>query len=98
MPERDDFLERLRNDAAPLRHQPDEATLARIRERIHARLERPGVIELLARWLRPVAAAAAAVTIAVTVGYMTLARSQGLSVVDAGVEISLAGETYRVGY
>jgi len=98
MPERDDFLERLRNDAAMLRHRPDEATLARIRERIRARVERPTVTELLARWLRPVAAAVAAVAIAVTVGYITIGQSQWQSGVDAGVEISLAGETYRVGY
>jgi hypothetical protein len=92
----DKFFERLRVDARPLRYQPDEQTLARIRARIHERIApRPSVIELLAAWFRPLAATAIAVAIAAGVGVVTLERND-MSFDDSSVEVSVEGDTYRV--
>lgn len=98
----DDFLQRLRHDARSLRHEPDEATLERIRASIHARLaavqahREPTVAELLAAWFRPLAATAAAVALAALVGVSVVQTSDG-SFVETSIEISVGGETYRVG-
>lgn len=87
----DDFLVRLRHDAAPLRHRPDEATLAHIRARIQERIApQPTVVELIASWFRPLAAAIAVVAIAAGVGLATIELPAG------GVEIAVGGETYVV--
>lgn len=94
----DEFFQRLRGDARTLRHQPDEATLTRIRERIQSHLERsqPTVMELLAAWFRPLAATAAAVALAAVIG-VTFVNADDLSFVDTSVDISVGGDTYRVG-
>ena len=96
----DPFFARLRNDARPLRHEPDEATLARIRVRIQSHIERlqpqPTVAQMLAAWFRPIVATAAAIAIASVVG-INLVRSDSFSLSDTVIEISMAGETYRVG-
>jgi hypothetical protein len=100
----DKFFERLRVDAGTLRHQPDEATLARIRERIHAHIHagmadqaaKPGVLELLAAWFRPLAATLTAIAIAAAIGVSSIDTTE-TSLVDQNVEISMAGDTYRVG-
>lgn len=95
----DKFFERLRVDAGTLRHQPDEATLARIRARIHARIgaqAKPGVLELLAAWFRPLAATLTAIAIAAAIGVSSIDTTETLPV-DQSVEISMAGDTYRVG-
>ncbi|HVE70010.1 MAG TPA: hypothetical protein VNI54_01480 [Thermoanaerobaculia bacterium] len=96
MTEQDDFLARLRADAAPLRHRPDKATLARIRERIHARIaaQEPTVADLIASWFRPLAAAVALVAIAAVAGLASL--DVRVTSVDR-VEIAVGGETYVVG-
>jgi hypothetical protein len=93
----DKFFERLRADAAGLRYRPDDATLARIRARIHERITpRPGVLELLAAWFRPLAATVTAVVIAAVIGVTAIDRSDAV-VYDEAVEISMAGGTYSVG-
>lgn len=93
MTDHDDFLARLRADAAPLRYQPDEATLARIRARIHERLApQPTVAALLAAWFRPLAAAVAVVALVAGIGLATLELPE-----TSGVEIVVGGETYVVG-
>lgn len=94
----DPFFAQLRNDARPLRHEPDEATLARIRANIQAHLVRrsPTVAELLAAWFRPLAATAAALALAAAIGTSIL-NSNDLSIGDAGIEISMGGESWRVG-
>jgi hypothetical protein len=93
MTDNDDFLARLRADAAPLRYQPDEATLARIRARIHERLAPPPTVaSLLAAWFRPLAAAVALVAVIAGVGLATLELPE-----PGGVEIVVGGETYVVG-
>jgi negative regulator of sigma E activity len=96
----DEFFQRLRGDARTLRHQPDEATLTRIRARIQSHLashrEQPTVMELLAAWFRPLAATAAAVALAAVIG-VTFVNADDLSFVDTSVDISVGGDTYRVG-
>ena len=93
MTEPDDFLARLRADAAPLRYRPDDAALARIRVRIQERIApQPTVAELLAAWFRPLAAAAAIVAVLAGVGIYTT----DITTVDA-VQVVVGGETYVVG-
>jgi hypothetical protein len=99
----DPFFARLRKDARPLRHEPDEATLARIRMRIQSHLNRdqplrtqPTVAQMLAAWFRPIVAAAAAIALAAAIG-INVVRTDSSSLSDTVLEISLAGETYRVG-
>lgn len=94
----DPFFARLRQDARPLRHEPDEATLARIRVRIQAYINRdqPTVAAMLAAWFRPIVAAAAAIALAAAIG-INVVRTDSFSLSDTVLEISLAGETWRVG-
>jgi hypothetical protein len=100
MTDDDKFFERLRGDARKLRHEPDEATLARIRARIQARLEPSTppltVAELLARWFRPLAATAMALALAAAIGITSIDRDVVTFTEDAP-EIEMAGDSYRVG-
>jgi hypothetical protein len=98
----DNFFERLRTDAGALRHQPDENTLARIRTRIREQVERPTVMQILATWFRPLAATLTAIAIAAAIGVAALdgGALNGSTETTLGqetVEISMAGDTYRVG-
>ncbi len=96
MTDDDKFFERLRGDAVPLRYRVDEATLARIRERIQDRIApRPSVVELLASWLRPLAAGLAAFALAAALGLATDRNDASLG--DQPVEIVMGGDTYVVG-
>ena len=96
MTENDDFFARLRGDAAPLRYRVDEATLDRIRERIYERIApKPTVAELLASWLRPLAAGLAAVAVAAAIG-LSVNRTEA-AFGEQPVEIVMAGDTYVVG-
>lgn len=102
----DPFFARLRNDARPLRHEPDEATLSRIRARIqsHVMLTADGrkeppqltVAQLLAAWFRPIVATSAAIALAAAIG-INLVRADWFSLSDTVIEISMGEETYRVG-
>ena len=94
----DRFFDRLRADAGSLRHEPDEQTLLRIRARIRERIESPpSVMELLAAWFRPLATTFAAVAIAAAIGAATLSTNdEPPSLDDNPVEITMAGDTYRV--
>src|SRR5687767_10145735 len=97
MTDDDKFFERLRGDARKLRHDPDAATLTRIRARIQARIEpSPTVAELLARWFRPLAATAMAIALAAAIGIASVDRDV-VSFGEAVAEIEMAGDTYRVG-
>ena len=96
----DPFFQRLRADARTLRHQPDDATLARIRARIDAHLARaePTVADLLARWFRPLLASAAALALAAVIGTTIVRDNETVSLADdTALEITMAGETWRVG-
>jgi hypothetical protein len=91
----DDFFERLRADARPLRYQASDAELSRIRARILSTIARPTVLEMLAAWFRPVLAGVAAVA---AVAVFTLTRiDTGDEVSYGDVEIVMAGDSYRVG-
>lgn len=94
----DRFLDRLRADARQLRYEPDDgAVWTRLSARIRQRIAEPTVIELLARWFRPVAASLAAVAIVASVG-LTLIDSNDFTVLDSDqVEIAMAGDVYSVG-
>jgi len=100
----DPFFAKLRNDARPLRHEPDEATLSRIRARIQSHLNgpneqtlaQPTVAQLLAAWFRPIVASAAAIALAAAIG-ISVVRTDAFSLSDTVLEISVGGETYRVG-
>ena len=93
----EEFLERLRRDATPLRYEPDERTFAQIRLRIRDRIRRPTVTQLLAAWLRPVGVAMSAVALAAAIAMVTIDTADDSSFGEQPVEISMAGETYRVG-
>ena len=95
----DPFFARLRNDARPLRHEPDEATLSRIRARIQSHVMKEPqltVAQLLAAWFRPIVATSAAIALAAAIG-INIVRADWFSVSDIAIEISMGGETYRVG-
>ena len=100
MTDDDKFFERLRTDARALRHEPDERTLARIRARIHWHINdqlapRPTVVELLAAWFRPLAAAAVTIAIVAGIGIAAVDRND-VTFGDDAVEVSVEGETFRV--
>ena len=101
MTDDDKFFERLRGDAAMLRHRVDDATLARIRERIHDRIApqptvAPTVVDVLASWFRPLAAGLAALALAAAIGLTMNVGDASLG--DEGqIEIVMGGDTYRVG-
>lgn len=92
------FFERLRDDARQLQWQPpDEAMFTRIAARVRERIREPepSVAQLLARWFRPLAATLAALALAASIGIATFdAPADETS--DEVVEISMAGERYRV--
>lgn len=94
----DRFLDRLRADARQLRYEPaDDAVWTRLSARIRQRIAEPTVIDLLARWFRPVAASLAAVAIVASVG-LTLIDSNDSTILNSDqVEIAMAGDVYSVG-
>jgi hypothetical protein len=107
----DPFFARLRNDARPLRHEPNEATLSKIRARIqsHVILTADGrltadastephltVAQLLAAWFRPIVVTSAAIALAAAIG-INVVRADWFSLSDTVIEISMGEETYRVG-
>jgi hypothetical protein len=93
----DRFLQRLRDDARPLRYEPDERTLARIRARIRETLEpEPTVAELLAGWFRPLATAFVTIVLVAVIGAASLLDTDAPRLGENPVEISMAGDIYRV--
>lgn len=97
MTERDDFFERLRAGARPLRYEPDELALARIRARIRAHIEpQPTVLEMIAAWFRPVLATVALVA-SIAVFTWNETREEPAAFDVGAPEIVMGGETYRVG-
>jgi hypothetical protein len=94
----DRFFERIRGDAAPLRYQVSDATLARIRARIQERIApRTTVSAVLAAWFRPLVAAAAIVAVAAGITFAAIESSDTPAFGDESVEIVMAGDTYLVG-
>jgi hypothetical protein len=94
----DRFLERLRSDAAALRYEPDDVTLSRIRARVRAAIQRPTVMDILANWMRPLAASLAAIAAVAVIAMTSLGTSDDISTLGNGsVEISVGGDTFSVG-
>ena len=99
----DRFFERLRDDAARLRYEPDDIALTRLTARLRARIAaQPTVESFLARWFRPLAASLAVFALAATLGVQWYERTQQQSTtleaamtVDP-VEISVDGNTYTL--
>ena len=90
------FFERLRGDAAALRHEPDEFALARIRARIHEHLvPRATVAQLLAAWFRPLAATLTVIAIAAAIGITTVDVND-TAFGEQSVDVVMAGDSYRV--
>jgi hypothetical protein len=105
MTERDDFFDRLRRDARPLRHEPDDVTVSRLSARVASRMReeaQSGVAAMLARWLRPASASLAALALVTTVGVGWAEQSREPASVDAmlsstnTVEVTLDGDTYTL--
>jgi hypothetical protein len=96
MTDDDEFFEKLRGDAASLRYRVDEATLARIRERIYERIApAPTLTELLASWFRPLAATLATFALAAAISLAVNRNDASLG--EQPVEIVMGGDTYVVG-
>ena len=98
----DRFFDRLRHEARPLRYEPEDAALwtrlaARIRERIELQ---PSVSQLLAGWLRPVAASLTALVLASALSLALFERSRdntsAETMTSGSVEISVGGDTFSV--
>ncbi|HEU5162758.1 MAG TPA: hypothetical protein VFV54_06415 [Thermoanaerobaculia bacterium] len=65
-----DPMESLRDAARTLRHEPDDAMVARIRAGVEARLNEPlSIADVLASWLRPAAAFVTVVVILFAVAW-----------------------------
>ena len=93
----DRFLDRLREDAQPLRYEPaDDFVWTRLSARIRQRIAEPTVIDLLARWFRPVAASLAAVAIVASVGLTLIDSNDSTAIESDQVEIAMAGDVYSV--
>ena len=99
----DRFIEKVRRDARALRFEPDDVMTARLGARVRARVAAPPptATTFLAGWLRPLAATFSAIVLAATVSVFFLERattdaSTESLVQGSGIEISAAGDTYRV--
>jgi hypothetical protein len=98
----DRFFERLREDAHPLRYQPeDDAVWTRLSAQIQAGIqEQPTVSQLLAAWFRPIAASFAAVVLVAAISVAWIERSPEPSGLDAlasnSVEVAVGGDTFSV--
>ena len=100
----DQFFDRLRNDAQSLRYEADAFVTTRITARVRERISAsPTVSIFLARWLGPVAASLSALALAGCISVALVERSSTNSAtVDSlsannAMEISMAGDIYRVG-
>lgn len=100
----DRFFNRLREDARPLRFEPDGIMASRIAARVRARIASPAptVAVFLARWLRPLAATFSAIVLAATVSVIWLDRAtndtpsiESLSA-SGTIELTAAGDVYSV--
>jgi hypothetical protein len=96
----DPFFERLRHDARQLQLNLDEVTVVRLTARIRARLgaAQPTVAQLLAGWLRPLAAVVAAIALGATLSLSWMERAPDNTAVDQiaanTTEISVDGMTF----
>ena len=101
----DQFFDRLREDARPLQFEPDAFMTMRIAARVRERIDTAPTVSLfLARWLRPIAASLSALALVacVSVAWIEQRSTNGASLdslsASNGMEISVDGDTYSVGY
>ncbi len=101
----DRFFERLREDARPIRFEPDDFMATRIAARVRERISAPATVAgVLARWSRPLAASMTALALAATIGIFWIDRAgaapngalESLASNSNPVEIAVAGDVYRV--
>lgn len=101
----DKFLERLREDAAPLRYEADDVTRTRLHARIRARIQTTAsVSQLLAAWFRPIVTSIAAVALAAALGTawyqethdVTMTPTLDAMASTASVDVAVDGDTFRV--
>ncbi len=95
----DPFFERLRHDARQLQLDLDDVTVVRLTARIRARVgAQPTVAQLLAGWLRPLAAVVAAIALAAMLSLSWVERAPDNTAVDQiaanTTEISVDGMTF----
>jgi hypothetical protein len=95
------FLDRLRDDARPLRMEIDSIVVTRITTAVRIRIasQPPTIYQFLAAWTRPMIASLVAVALSVTIG-ITWLETQHDSSVEAmsspAMEIAMAGENLGV--
>ncbi len=92
----DRFLERLRDDARQLRYEVDPVAASRLAARVRARVMQPTIAELMAAWLRPLAASLTALALAAAIGLSIAERNQTLSFTGDSVEVAVGGDVYSV--
>jgi hypothetical protein len=99
------FFERLREDARPLRYEPDDFMITRITARVQGRISmQTSVAGMLARWFRPLATSMAALALAAGLGLAWMSHTAPQTTPTAveslaannSVEISVAGDVYSV--
>jgi len=104
MTDDNNFLERLRADARPLRFEPDDMMSARIAARVRARIaaeSQAGITQILARWFRPAVASLATLALVATLGIQWAEQSHDATTLDSmattqSVDISVGGDTFSV--
>lgn len=102
----DRFFERLRDDASPLRFEPDDFMATRITARVRERVSSQATVAgVLARWFRPLAASMTALALAATVGILWIDRAaaaspnpavEAIATNNSPVEIAVGGDVYSV--
>ena len=97
----DKFFDRLREDAARLRYAADDFVWARLTARIRERVRsQPSVVQMLARWFRPITASLVTLAIVAAMSVTWIERHEALSGVETmasnSVEITVDGDIYNL--
>jgi hypothetical protein len=97
---RNDFLDKLRDDARQLRYEPEDDVLwTRLAARVRARLGgQPSVSQFLARWFRPVGVSLAGLGLVAALGIGWFETNDPAYTLEAmnAVEITIDGDTYNL--
>ena len=95
----DQFFQRLRQDASRLQLELDHAAVGRIAARVRARMEAPPTVaQMLAGWLRPLAALVAIVTLAAALSLSWIESTRDPTTADQfaanTTEVSVGGVSF----